>query len=209
MKATAIASIIVITLLAQLTPMAIANYELDKGELVILSSVEIMMPANHYVQGDTCSVDVMVFNFEGTTLEGHHLFVVLAAGGSYFFAPSFASYSPKSGSDSIEEANSSEISSTNALAQDARVYYTRDFELGDNEIEIVPEFVWPEGVGAGEATWYSLLVNPEMSEIIGDMEVHTMTWGMELKDNGLRQKSGEITENEEPLEPTGDLNQSE
>ena len=96
----------------------------------------------------SCSVEVC--NTRSYTLKDFPLFVVLDVYGQYYFAPGFSTVFDK---------------------------YDAEFAPGNTHVEVLPEFYWPQGVGsAGGIIWYSALTNPNMTELVGEMDSFTFGW---------------------------------
>ncbi len=114
--------------------------------------VKITMPAHMFRTGDICSCSVLVCNMTGGDLINYPLFVILDVYGKYFFAPSFSAYDNYS------------------------VLYP-SFGPGDTTVEILPEFDWPEDVGAAQGLiWYAGLTDPEISGLFGDYDYWEFGW---------------------------------
>jgi hypothetical protein len=102
--------------------------------------------------GDACACRVDVCNATGETMTGYPLFVVLDVYGSYFFAPSFSDYD-------------------NYLASHP------SFEPGSTQIEVLPEFNWPGGVGSTDGlNWYAAFTDQAITQLFGEMDIWTFGW---------------------------------
>lgn len=118
-----------------------------------ITCTDITMPSDMFHPGDVCSCTATVFNMEGHALTGYPLFVVLNVYGVYFFGPSFS----KNPDNYLDEYPS--------------------FGIGMTEVQVLPEFEWPEGAGeAAGIVWLSALTNPEMTTLIGDFDTFTFGW---------------------------------
>jgi len=114
----------------------------------------IEMPSDYYRPGEPCYVNVIVCNNEGHVLEDHPLFVVLDVFGAYFFAPGFSQTMDHYG-DIYPFLN-----------------------IGETIVVVLPEFRWPAGVGSvGGVKWYAGILNPEITEIVGEFDQFTFGWG--------------------------------
>ncbi len=133
--------------------------EADKPYLTVEYGPEntcamVGMPADSFKAGDTCSCTVRVFNEEETVLEGYPLFVVLDVFGQYFFGPGFTE-----------------------TPQHYLSLYPQ-FEMGLTEVEVLPEFTWPDLPGTVTGIqWISALTTPEMDAVFGDISMFTFGWG--------------------------------
>lgn len=113
------------------------------------TGVEITMPSDHYTPDDICWCVAVVCNAEQIPLTGYPLFILLDVFGDYYFAPSF-----------------SELD-----------YFDRDFPVGETSVTIVSGFRWPSGAGAVSGiTWYGALMDPDMTEIYGQMGSFRFGW---------------------------------
>ena len=111
--------------------------------------VKIWMPADLFTPGEPCACKAMVCNIEENTLSGYPLFIILDVAGRYYFAPKFNEFG----------------------------FYERDYPIGETAVEVLPEFLWPSGVGSASGiTWYGALTNPEMTEIYGKMDTFVFGW---------------------------------
>ena len=112
---------------------------------------KIWMPALYYQPGNPCACTVFLCNPESVTYNTVPLFVLLEVAGSYFFAPSFEDFD----------------------------YYTiQNLAPGVTPVEIIHEFIWPEGTGsASEINWYAAMTNESQTELFGAMDTWTFGWG--------------------------------
>lgn len=116
------------------------------------TGVSLSMPAHHYDVGDTCFCSVTVCNAESNSLTGYPLFVILDLLGSLYFAPSFNSF-------------------------DHYLHLYPEFTPGETVIEVIPEFIWPDTPQSQSGImWFSALVNPEVTEIVGTMDSWEFGW---------------------------------
>jgi len=112
--------------------------------------VWVSMPAHFFWPGSNCGCSISICNPTPQTYPGTPLFVVLDVYGTYFFAPDFEDFS----------------------------YYVLDIKSGLSSIEVVPEFLWPEGaVPASGIVWYAVMTDPEITEILGSVGSFTFGWG--------------------------------
>jgi len=112
-------------------------------------TVDVEMPAHFFRPGDECSCEVSVCNPGSAVLEGYPLFVILDVWGNYFFAPGFSDFE----------------------------YYDRAFPQGEQSIEVLETFLWPEASGnAEDIYWYAALTNPEMTELFSDTGSFRFGW---------------------------------
>ncbi|MBN1295760.1 DNRLRE domain-containing protein [bacterium] len=114
--------------------------------------VDIDMPSDFFRPGSPCECTVTIHNMEGHTLDNCPLCVILNVYGQYFFAPSlretFDYYSD--------------------LVIDTDIPLT---------VTIIPEFSWPAGAGSADnIQWLSALLTPDLTNILGDMDVFVFGW---------------------------------
>ncbi|MBN1355164.1 hypothetical protein JXA40_02725 [bacterium] len=114
------------------------------------TGVTIRMPSNLYHPGDSCFCRAIVCNSSDDPIDGYPLLVLLEVAGEYFFAPGF----------------------TRDL--DA---YSLSFAPGTTSVEVIPEFIWPDGAGSfSGAVWYGALTNPEITELVGNYGMFRFEW---------------------------------
>jgi agmatine/peptidylarginine deiminase len=107
--------------------------------------VTLWMPAEHFASGDPCACKVFVCNPDSTNYADIPLFVILDVYGIYFFAPAFSDFD----------------------------HYTIDVLPGKQEIEVLAEFLWPEGAGSAEnLVWLAAMTDPDITHLFGEMD----TW---------------------------------
>ena len=109
----------------------------------------IEMPYDEYNVGTTCYCRVHVCNTDTVPFTDVPVFVILDVYGTLFFAPSFSAFD----------------------------YYADPIPPGMSTIDVLPEFPWP--AGAGEAygiNFYAAMTNPEMTELLGEMDMITFGW---------------------------------
>ena len=117
------------------------------------TGVTVTMPSNLFHSGDTCNCMAVVCNAEGQAINGYPLFVILDVYGSYFFAPSF--------NDTFDNY-------LNVYPQ---------FQTGETTIEVIPDFPWPDNVGAASGLiFYGALTNPAMTDLFGTLGTWTFGW---------------------------------
>jgi serine protease len=106
--------------------------------------VTINMPSHHFNQGDPCSLRIDLCN-PGATLTQVPIFVILDVYGHYFFAPSW-----RSESEGID------------------FYHFDAIPSGLQEIEVIPEFSWPENVGSASGLiFFAAMTDANTSYIQG------------------------------------------
>ncbi len=111
--------------------------------------VTLVMPSDLFHPGDTCFCNVFVCNPGPDTYTAVPLFVILDVYGSYYFWPSFSEY-------------------------DVR---TIDLNVGVMELEVLPQFSWPEGAGSAEnIAFYSAMTDEGISTLFGAMSEIRFGW---------------------------------
>ena len=117
------------------------------------TGVEIIMPSEIFKAGDMCNCHAILCNAEGHTISGYPLFVLLDVYGSYFFAPSF-----------------------NETFDNYLAAYP-SFSEGTTDIEVLPDFEWPENAGSiNGILWYGAMTTPEMTDLFGTMGTFQFGW---------------------------------
>ena len=112
----------------------------------------IEMPAESFEPGDPCWCHVHVDNFDGVTLTGNPLFVILDVFGELFFAPSFGSF-------------------------DSYLSLHPSYPPGRTTIVVLPEFPWPADTGTITGiNWFAGLTNPDMTALYGSFGTFTFGW---------------------------------
>ena len=107
------------------------------------------MPAHWFEPGDPCGLTVQACN-PGPPIEDAPLFVVLAAGGEYWFAPSWAHW-PGGGVD---------------------CYRCQPLASGLTAIEVIAPFAWPPGAGQADGlAFLAAVTDPGMSELASPLAV--------------------------------------
>ncbi|MCD4652948.1 hypothetical protein K8T06_03335, partial [bacterium] len=102
--------------------------------------------------GETCSAEAVVCNPGPNVPVDIPLFVILDAYGELFFAPSF---------NQVYDA-----------------YMIDTLTVGEHHFQILPEFVWPSGVGSANGIyWYAAMTNPEITELFGEWDMFEFGWG--------------------------------
>ncbi len=113
-------------------------------------TVRLWMPSKLYRSGDLCSCKVSIYNPGPDTYHQLQLFVILDILGTYFYAPSYTHF------DFFSLLN---------IAPE-----TYDFQ-------ILPEFYWPENTGSARGIiWYAGLTNPEITELISNLDTWAFGW---------------------------------
>jgi Peptidase family C25 len=113
-------------------------------------SVEVWMPSEYYLPGDTFECKAFLCNPEVETYHDRPVFVVLDAFGELFFAPSFTGFD----------------------------HYTLDLPYGRFPLTVLSEFPWPQGAGSADGLrWMAVVTNSKMTEILGDYDVFTFGFG--------------------------------
>lgn len=117
------------------------------------TGVTLWMPSHDFGPNDLCSCSATVCNAEGSDLESYPLFVILDVFGSYFFAPSFNQ------------------------TFDNYLDLHQLWDIGETQILVLPEFMWPAGVGSASGIkWYAALTNPQMTQLFGGMGSWEFGW---------------------------------
>lgn len=111
--------------------------------------VALVLPAHQFRVGDSFWVTLNLMNFAAQPMELAPLFVILEVQGLYFTAPSW----------------------TTDLD-----YYLLTIQPGQMFLEIIPQFSWPFGAGAGEASFYAAVTNPEISALVSNLSVWDFWW---------------------------------
>ena len=112
----------------------------------------IEMPDESFEQGDPCWCHVHVDNFDGVTLTGYPLFVILDVFGEMFFAPSFGSF-------------------------DSYLSLHPTFPPGRTTVVVLPEFPWPAVSGTVTGiNWYAGLTDPDMTVLYGSLGTFAFGW---------------------------------
>lgn len=109
----------------------------------------IEMPYDEYNAGTTCYCRVHVCNTDTLPFTDVPVFVILDVYGTLFFAPSFGAFD----------------------------YYADPLPPGMSTIDVLPEFPWPAGAGEAHGiNFYAAMTNPEMTELLGEMDMITFGW---------------------------------
>lgn len=109
----------------------------------------IEMPYEEYTAGMPCFCHVHVCNTDAVTHTDVPVFVILDVYGMMFFAPSFGAFD----------------------------YYLDPIPPGMSTVEVLPSFQWPSGAGEAHGiNFYAAMTNPEMTALLGDMDVCTFGW---------------------------------
>ncbi len=109
----------------------------------------VEMPSRELTPGATCYCRVHICNPYPESWAEIPLFVILDVAGSCFFAPGFSDYD----------------------------YYLVDVASGETVVEVLPEFIWPEGVGSASGiVWYAGLTDPDITELTGEIAIFSFGW---------------------------------
>lgn len=112
----------------------------------------IEMPATMFHAGEACYCRLTVCNSTFDVIPDALVFVILEIVGQYFFAPGF------SGLDA----------------------YRIDLPPDETVIDVIPVFTWPDsGCGAGTAAWYAAVTDPDITMILGAMDMFGFGWSEE------------------------------
>ncbi len=111
--------------------------------------VELDMPAEHYRPGDAFYLKMHLIN-GGDTLRAVPVFCILDVWGTLYFWPEWNEFS----------------------------YSTRDIHgEADEIIDILPQFLWPEGAGTAEnILFYGGCTNTQMTDILGSIDSVAFGW---------------------------------
>ncbi len=116
------------------------------------TGVTLWMPAHSFAPGDPCACTATVCNSGATSLVNYPLFVLLDIAGTYYFAPSFTAY------DNY-----------------ADIY--PNFPVGETEVDVLPEFIWPDGAGTfSGCMFYGALTDPGVTALFGTMDSFFFNW---------------------------------
>ena len=111
--------------------------------------IRIDLPHHFFAPGDPCDVAVDIFNPSGQTVPGTPVFVWLEMGGVLYCAPSFGTFD----------------------------YYSINLVPGETRLQVLAPFIWPEGISSVIGVhWYAALTDPEMTRIVGGMDLFPMGW---------------------------------
>ncbi|MBN1356645.1 hypothetical protein JXA40_10335 [bacterium] len=113
--------------------------------------VTLWMPLDYFTPGDPCACLVTVCNPGPDVYSNVPLFVILDVYGLYFFAPMFSGFD----------------------------YYTLvNLYPGESEIEVLPEFTWPDGAGSASGIlWYAAMTDIGFTRLFGEMDTFAFGWG--------------------------------
>jgi hypothetical protein len=89
----------------------------------------LLMPAHYYQAGQNCWLDATFCN-PGPDLDSMPVFVLLDVYGQYWFAPSWIS---------LDEGID---------------YYTRDIPTGDDRMNVIFDFPWPDSAGSAQGIFF-------------------------------------------------------
>jgi len=107
------------------------------------------MPDTVFSAGDRVYLNAYVCNARSEQMSGYPLFVLLEAGGQFWFAPAWG--------QSVG-------------------FYDRTFPTGETVMRVIGEFEWPEGAGQGAARFWTALTNPEITVIYGNYDHWDFQW---------------------------------
>ncbi len=115
------------------------------------TGVTLWMPSHSFSPESPCGCVAMVCNAESSAI-ANPLFVILEVAGAYYFAPSFGPYDHY-----LDE------------------YPT--FPPGRTQVTVLPEFIWPQGVGSfSGCTFYGALTDTAVTSIIGTFSSWEFSW---------------------------------
>ncbi len=110
---------------------------------------QIKMPSNLFNAGDLCSCTLTICNPSSTTYPQVPVFAILDVYGLYFFAPDFSNFN----------------------------HYTLDITPGEQEVEVLPDFTWPENAGAASGIlWYAAMTNADITDLFGVLGQFEFGW---------------------------------
>ncbi|MBN1355463.1 hypothetical protein JXA40_04225 [bacterium] len=111
--------------------------------------VKLWMPGTEFRPGSPCACKVTIGNPGPGTYAGVPLFVILDVYGNYFFWPSFGVFD----------------------------YQEITVDIGSREFEVLPEFLWPSGVGSATGIrWYAAMTDPAITGLLGTMDTWEFGW---------------------------------
>ncbi|MBN1355330.1 fibronectin type III domain-containing protein [bacterium] len=114
------------------------------------TGVKLEMPSHFYHPGDPCRLNAILCNSHEIPVPDIQFFAVLEAYGAYFFAPGWTA----------------ELD-----------YWTVGIDPGPHVFSIIPEFSWPGNVGSADGlTFYGILTDPVMQQVIGSYDAWTFGW---------------------------------
>jgi len=115
------------------------------------SGVSLIMPSHDYIPGDNCQLNALLCNASEEPISNHQVCVILDVYGVYYYGPTFAA--------------------------EFDVYELSDLLPGETMFEIIPDFQWPTSCGTAEQIrWYGALLEPDTSEIVGEIAEWTFGW---------------------------------
>jgi hypothetical protein len=107
--------------------------------------------SDFFSPGDTFHLVVDICNNLHVPLESLFLFVFLAVEEQYWFAPSWSNDTD---------------------------YYPETFSIGETRIIVIDDVNWPDDAGSySGAVFWSAVVNPDMTSVIGDFDNWIFGWG--------------------------------
>lgn len=109
------------------------------------SGVTLFMPAKDYLAGDPCYLTAQICNDTSDLLQHIPFFCLLEVSGTYWYYPSWNT--------------------------DPDWEVLNEISLDVTNINLIPEFLWPDNVGTGSGvSFISAITNSELTEVIGSMD---------------------------------------
>ncbi len=104
------------------------------------------MPGHFYSGGQSCYLDAIICN-PGTATTETPVFILLAVGNQFWFAPGWVS--------SEQELD----------------YYAIDLTTGQYTLSVIPPFTWPGNAGSGSGLRFmSAILDPDLSQVISNID---------------------------------------
>lgn len=117
--------------------------------LKLPAKVDVSMPAAVYYPSDKCWCKTIVTNYGFRSIVGFPLIVILDIFGNYFFAPGFEGFD----------------------------FVDASFPVGQTEVIVLPEFLWPSGLGSIDGIrWFGMLTNLEMTDLASEVGIFEFGW---------------------------------
>ncbi len=111
--------------------------------------VTISMPSHMFYAGDICNMYVTLCNTADSPVSNVPLFIILDVYGEMFFWPSFSLFD----------------------------YQEIVLAPGETRIEVLPDFIWPSGVGHADGiNWYAGMTNQQITDLFGDYDFWSFGW---------------------------------
>ncbi len=120
------------------------------------TGVYLFIPSDYFRPGDIFWLNALICNSDSTPYQDINFFVILDIGiGEYWFYPDWVHYPP-------------DIS-----------YVTIDLDSGERRyVEIIPEFVWPSGVGSYDnVIFWGAITDPQITHVIGHLDYVKFAYG--------------------------------